>query len=177
LIHESDAIHEWKLKCEELGLDGQLSLMKEGKSPIPFECMNEVQKRVYETICPAKEDYKRYNKTAIPLEVLSLIALSEKENYFDGIQIWYDDKSPDPIAVGMKKQEEWSFKFYPIARWADALRPFDELKKMALARYTSTQTLNLKKKIAEAQQKLQDVELNSEMYFDGLNNSYDVVGF
>lgn len=69
LIYDTDSIEEWKAKCELLGLDNQLALSKPDKSPIPFEFMNTASMRVYETLCPAKEDYKSYRKTAIPLEV------------------------------------------------------------------------------------------------------------
>ena len=40
-----------------------------------------------------------YNLTPIPLEILDLVALSIKEEYFDRIMIYYDDKSPDPACI------------------------------------------------------------------------------
>jgi len=116
LIYDSDKIEEWKVKCEELGLTKQIALANGDKSPIPFEYMNTVSERVYETLCPTKQNYREYHKTAIPLEVLSLIALSEKEKYFDKIEIWYDDKTPDPLAVGYVKEGQYSYKKYSIAR-------------------------------------------------------------
>lgn len=174
LIYDSDKIEEWKAKCEELGLTGQLSLMTDGKSPIPFECMNEAVKRVYETLCPMKEKYKTYHKTAIPLEVLSLIALAEKESYFDEIEIWFDDKTPDPLAVGTVKDGTWNKKYYPIARWGDVLRPFDELKTKAIAVYKNTQRLQLSGNIAEMQNRLANLEINVERYFDVQIESYSV---
>jgi hypothetical protein len=179
LIYDNDKLQEWKEKCELLGLDKQIALTTKQASPIPFEVMNTVSRRVYETICPTKVRYAEYGKTAIPLEVLSLIHLSENESYFKEIQIWYDDKSPDPLAVGIKQKSkyEWDNELYLIARWGDALRPFDELKKMAVKIYTATTKLTLKKKISDAQHKLENLELNTQLYFDAQAEAYDVSPF
>lgn len=178
LIYDSEKIDEWKAKCLELGLNEQLSLAKKEKSPIPFDCMNTVSLRVYETICPAKVDYKKYNRTAIPLEVLSLIALSEKEGYFDNIQIWYDDKSPDPLAVGsIKNSDGWNFKTYSIARWGDVLISFDDLKAKALEVYKKSTRIALSKKIADSNTLLQNLDVNAEAYFDAQIEHYSVAGF
>lgn len=178
LIYDSDKIDEWTSKCEELGLSHQIALAKgEGKSPIPFEYMNTVSERVYETLCPKKESYKTYHKTAIPLEVLSLIALAEKEQYFEKIEIWYDDKTPDPLAVGYVKEGTYSFKKYSIARWGDVLKPFEALKEKAIEVYRNSSLISLKKKLSETQNKLENVDVNTAMYFDAQNQSYDVIGF
>lgn len=177
LIYDSDSIQEWKEKCESLGLSEQLALASEDKSPMPFEFMNTVQMRVYETICPMKQDYKKYNKTAIPLEVLSLIALAEKEHYFEKIEIWYDDKAPDPIAVGLIKENTYSFRNYAIARWGDSIRSFDELKDKAMELYKNSTILSLKRKIAESESLLKQVENNTALYFDAQVENYHVQGF
>jgi len=178
LIFENDKLQEWKEKCEALGLEKQIALTTKEASPIPFEFMNTVIKRVYETLCPMKVQYKQYGKTPIPLEVLGLIQLSENEGYFEGIEIWYDDKSPDPLAVGIKKgAQEWDKNFYLIARWGDVLRPFEEWKKMAIKVYTATNKLSLQKKIQEAKTKLENIELNTQLYFDAQVENWEVSGF
>jgi hypothetical protein len=178
LIYDNDSLNEWKIKCEELGLSAQLELSTKEKSPVPFEFMNTVAKRVYETICPAKVNYKQYAKTAIPLEVLSLIALSEKEGYFKEIQIWYDDKTPDPFAVGFRKRSgstyDWDYEFYTIARWGDALRPFEELKEMAIKSFHKTQKLGLQSKMIEAKQKLESLEITVAKYFNAEAEAYEM---
>lgn len=179
LIHDSEKLEEWKNKCEELGLTEQLELTSENKSPIPFEAMNTVSLRVYETLCPAKVDYKSYKKTTIPLEVLSLIHLSVNENYFNGIEIWYDDKAPDPLAVGfLQSGGQYSHKdYFLIARWGDVLKPFEKLKELAIKRYTNSSRLSLKKKVADTEQLLNNVENNAALYFDAQAEYYQVVGF
>ena len=95
-----EALDEWKQTCKDLGLDAQLSLTKGKDSPIPYPFINTTMERVYKTICPANVEYKEYKKTTMPLVVLKQIAFSVKENHFEKIEIWYDDKAPDPIAVG-----------------------------------------------------------------------------
>lgn len=178
LIYDSEKIDEWKAKCEELGLSEQLNLAKKDKSPIPFNCMNAVELRVYETLCPAKIDYKKYNRTAIPLEVLSLIALSEKEGYFDEIQIWYDDKSPDPLAIGnIKNSDGWGHKTYSIARWGDVLSDFSQLKSKAIDVYKNTVRISLTRKIVDTKALLQNIDINAEAYFDAQIDHYNVAGF
>jgi hypothetical protein len=177
LIYDSDKIQEWKNKCEELGLSNQLLLAEKDKSPVPFECMNEVQKRVYETLCPAKENYKQYKRTAIPLEVLSLIALAEKEGYFNEIQIWYDNKTPDPIAVGLIKETDWRYLYYSIAKWGDELRPFEELKEKAMQVYRNTSFLTLSHKVNDAKNNIENLDINVARYFDVQAEHYDIIGF
>ncbi|MFA5234149.1 MAG: hypothetical protein WC390_07100 [Sulfurimonas sp.] len=51
-------------------------------------------------LCPRQVNVEEYNVTPIPIEILDLIALSKRENYFTKIEIWYDEKSPDPVCVG-----------------------------------------------------------------------------
>lgn len=178
LIYDADKQEEWKKKCEELGLTEQLNLAAPDKSPIPFEHMNTVSIRVYETLCPEKVEFKKYRKTSIPLEVLGLIHLSVNEGYFDEIQIWYDDKTPDPLAVGVKKDGEWGNReFYLMARWGDALKPFEKLKETAIKRYTHSAKIALQKRISEYNAKLSEVTLNTERYFDAQADSYEVRGY
>jgi len=177
LIYDSDKIEEWKEKCEALGLDKQLDLVKEDKSPMPFEFMNTVMKRVYETLCPMKVGYMDYKTTAIPLEVLSLIALAKQENYFEKIEIWYDDKAPDPIVVGHIKEGQYSYRQYAIARWGDELQSFEKLKDKAIKVYKNSTTLNLKKKLSDTKALLECVENNTALYFDAQIEHYNVAGF
>jgi hypothetical protein len=98
---EVEALDDWKKTCEELGLENQLTLTKGKESPVSYPFMNTTMVRVYETLCPRKVGFKDYKVTPIPLEVLKQIAFSVKEKHFEEIQIWYDDKSPDPVVVGL----------------------------------------------------------------------------
>lgn len=91
---------EWRELASELGMGAQLSFIQTAKSPLPYPLMNQSMQNIFGALCPAKADFKQYSKTPIPLEVLKELSFCVKENYFKIIQIWYDDKNPDPIAVG-----------------------------------------------------------------------------
>ncbi len=95
-----ESLDDWKKTCEELGLESQLSLTKGKESPIPYPFMNETMIRVYATLCPQTIEYRKYKSSTIPLECLKQIAFSVRDRHFPKIEIWYDDKSPDPVVVG-----------------------------------------------------------------------------
>lgn len=102
LIYDNEQLDSWNSMVEELGLEGQNSIQTKTKSPIPFMHVKKSLENVFECLCPRKVDIKDYNVTPIPVEILELVMLSKRENYFDKIQIWYDDKSPDPVCLGVK---------------------------------------------------------------------------
>lgn len=97
---EIEALDEWKDICSTLGMENQLELAKGKATPIPYPYMNEVMLRVYETLCPSKHEFKAFKSVPIPLEVLRQISYSIKENHFEKIEIWADDKKPDPVVIG-----------------------------------------------------------------------------
>ncbi len=100
LIHDNEALDKWGEIVSELGLSGQTKIVKKDKSPIPFLWMNQTLVRVFETLCPTKVDIADYDKTPIPVELLELVKMSFDEKYFTKIEVWYDDKSVDPVIVG-----------------------------------------------------------------------------
>lgn len=102
LIYDNEQLEKWNELVNELGLTGQTQIVKPAKSPIPFMHLKKSLVNVFETLCPRKVDAEKFNITPIPVEILDLMALSKREGYFDKIQIWYDDKNPDPVCVGLK---------------------------------------------------------------------------
>lgn len=100
LIYDNEKLDKWNSLVEELGLSGQTKIAAPEKSPIPFMHMKDSLKAIFKVLCPREVSIKDYDKTPIPVEILNLVALSTKEQYFNDIQIWYDDKNPDPICVG-----------------------------------------------------------------------------
>ena len=113
LTYDQDNLDKWNELREELGLKGQNEIVSKEKSPIPFMYMNETLVNVAETLCPRKEDVSEYSATPIPLDILELIAMSTRENYFSKIEIWYDEKSKDPFAIGRLR----SFYIRTIKGW------------------------------------------------------------
>ena len=116
IMFEVDALDEWKAINKELGLDKQMSFVESAESPIPYPWINGSMERIFTTLCPTKVDFKKYDKTPIPLEVLKQIKLSIDDRHFKGIEIWYDDKMPDPFAVGV------TCKFYAYDKKWQAMK-------------------------------------------------------
>jgi hypothetical protein len=102
LIYDNEQLDSWNLMVKELGLTGQTAIQTKEKSPIPFMHLKESLKNIFECLCPRRVNIEDYNITPIPVEILELVMLSKRENYFHKIQIWYDDKSPDPVCLGVK---------------------------------------------------------------------------
>lgn len=202
---EVEALDEWKSIASELGLENQLNLTKGKESPIPYPFMNECMTRVYSTLCPRKVNFKDYKVTPIPLEVLKQIAFSVRENHFSSIEIWYDDKSPDPIVVGtsgyyyvydknyshIKGDNKKDLRFstekeakdfqesnghygaghasegqYLIARWGDELRPFSELKSLAVERFIDNEGGEMQRQIKTLTEKLKLIRESAVSYMN-----------
>ena len=100
LIYDNEQLDKYNSLVKELGINGTSSIQSKDKSPIPFLHMKTSLENIFSTLCPVSVDFKDYNLTPIPVEILELIALSVREKYFSKIEIWYDDKSPDPVCVG-----------------------------------------------------------------------------
>lgn len=196
ITFDVEALDEWKELTKELGLDNQLALTKGKESPVPFPYMNESMKRVYTMMCPTKVDIKKYDKTPIPLEVIKQIAFCKKENHFSEIEVWFDDKQPDPLVVGViceyygykdgKSTENYKTReeavlnsdkdssiytqkenHYLIARWGDVKRSFNELKEMAKERFIEKHAAQMKSDIETLTGKLKTIEQNATLYLLG----------
>lgn len=196
LIHDNEQLDKWNSHVQDLGLEGQTKIVKKDKSPIPFMHLKKTQKNVCEQICPVKVNVKQYSITPIPVEILDLIALSFREEHFHEIQIWYDDKAPDPFAIGIigeyysynekgtskyfKSEKEaieyskdgkatfstWSAEHYLIGKWADVKRSWGELKEMAIERFMAIEGNEFRKQIKNAERGLEDLETSA---FDKFN--------
>ena len=112
LIYDGEALDNWNSLIQELGLKGQTEIVKPEKSPIPFMHLKTGLINVFKTLCPRQVSVESYNVTPIPLEILKLVALAKKDNHFNKIEIWYDDKTPDPICVGITG-------YYYQSTWGD----------------------------------------------------------
>lgn len=102
LVLDSEALDQWHELVNEMGLVGQTKIAEPKKSPIPYLFMVPSMVATFETLCPREVELKEYNAGPIPLKALELIKLAQRENHFDRIMIRYDDKSPDPVAIGQK---------------------------------------------------------------------------
>lgn len=211
---------EWKQLAAQMGLDKQMEFVQQAKSPLPYPYMNQSMQNIFNTLCGTKVDYKEYSKTPMPLEVMRELAFCNTEKYFTQIHIWYDDKTPDPIAVGTctryrasyyKTQESkdkgnyydreytlydftsreqakdyvetMGFIFndtdtqtnqYLITRWADELRPMEELKKLALERLQDKYVSEWTKAVKELQSKIASAKETLNLYLLGEVSEWDL---
>lgn len=198
LIYENEELDKWKHLNEKYGLN-QSNLAREDKSPIPFLYLNQTMQNVMFELCPREYELKNFDLTPIPLEILEAIDLSYREEYFDKIFVYADEKNPDPIVIGITAKEwrprkqdgytNWDVIFktkdeairymqnagvtgkepyyntseakrYLIGKWGDMKYTFDELKKMAVERFISTQKTEFEARILDATQGIE--KLNSE---------------
>lgn len=176
LIHDNEALAKWNDKVTELGLQGQTEVVKTDKSPIPFLWMNAAVISTFQVLCPTKVDIKVYNKTPIPVELLEVVSLCVKENYFDAIKVWYNEKEKDPVIVGYLQQgdndkSDWQLEYYAnkylIGRWADVKASLDSLINRAKKLFFNSESLRLKQEIRDRQRNLEDLETTIETTFGG----------
>jgi len=191
LIHDENKLDEWNKLVAELGLTKQPQ--NGDKSPIPFLPMSRTHKAVFETLCPTKVSFDAYTKT-IPLEVLKLISLSKREEYFQRIEIWHNEEVPDPVCVGLvghwvfsnsngtgkyKSEQEaveaepdnknWKYfseqSRYLIARWGDVAKSYNVLKEEAREYFTKKKNAETRTKIKELETQLANVEDEATILF------------
>jgi len=191
-----------------MGMTRQLDFVKHADTPLPYPCINKTMRMIFNTLCPMSENFQAYSKTPIPLEVMKQLSMSVNDKHFQRIEIWYDDKKTDPIAVGitekyyvydrqykrMEDSEGHSMLFeseaeakeyatligfvyygcstenkeeYLIARWADELRPIEELKGLAIERLLEKYGAELRNEIDEKNQALRQLTDNITLYING----------
>jgi hypothetical protein len=169
LVHSVEDLEEWNKLVEQCKLDGQKTLTKEDKSPIPFPAMTDQMEKVYEILCPTKFEVDKFSRTTIPVRILSLIALCQQEGYFDALEVWSDDKAPDPILVGVKKDPESSWRkiYYLIGRWGDELRSYPELVKIAKQKHMEKMRARVRQTLLDCQTKLDNLETYVDSEFEG----------
>lgn len=163
-LHEN--AEEWTKICEELGLQKQLQ--KSGKIEKvgnPYMKIDPRSERVYKMLCSAVIPYKEYDASTLPLEVLQEIRRCEENGWFHEIQIWYDDKSPDPFLVGVETKQWGSPKFL-IARWGDELIPFEQMIAKAIDRFKTAYKRALDRLVMECEVRKQDIEGELKSYID-----------
>lgn len=182
LIYDGEKLDEWNKLVDELGLVGQTKIVSKEKSPIPFLHLKKDLVNAFEVLCPVKVKVTDYSVTPIPVEILSLVALSVNEKYFFQIEVWYDDKAPDPICVGVWHSEEniqkgytWTTyaEHYLLGKWGDVRRSFGELITMARARFIEQEKVRLAAHIKQYNRELDDIELTAAIKFGSTVNGND----
>lgn len=166
LIYDNEQLEKWNKYVEDLGLTGQMAVVKKENIPVPFMHMPAQLTAIAETLCPMKVAVEAYNLTPIPVEILELVALSKKEGYFEKIQIWYDDKARDPFCIGLRYATEehkasaysWNLQPYLIGKWADVKHSWEKLRERAVKRWKANEKNELEKRIKDATRALEDLD-------------------
>lgn len=168
LFTEAEDLEQWKTKCEELGLDSQLNLVTNNKSPIPFPLMTKDLNNIYSILFNRKVKLTEYDKEPIPLDLLGLIALSKQEEYFNqGIQIWYSESVKDPIIVGRKGESSWNADNYIIGRWGDVLLDIATLRKLAAEKLAADRVIKLKQVLKNIESAIENCQEECESFMMG----------
>jgi hypothetical protein len=143
---QPEVSQQWLELAESLGMEGQLSTVKklktsaeteDSKAPIPYMRLNKRWLKIMKTLCPDSTVYNKYKFSTIPLDGLAEIGLCKEKNYFEKIEIWFDNLEKDPLIVG--SIGNYSDKqHYLIGRFGDEVLPFEELERKALQRLTQS---------------------------------------
>ncbi len=116
-----------------------LNLSNKAEEEIPpvYVPLNSSMVKLLKALCPCEVNLKDYNNSTIPVEVLKVAEFAIENKMFEGLFIWYADKTPDPLLVGWNYRSEddkkngytWAKNHQLIARWGDCAMELDELLK------------------------------------------------
>lgn len=189
VVISAEALDEWNELASELGLK-QPDDAVSAKSPNPFLFMTPSMVATFETLCPREVRLEEYTAAPIPLEALRLIKLAVQEGHFDRIKIRYDDKGPDPVAIGERGvwygyTPEWrklvgeeitspsvTQKYFTaserflIARWGAESASLDKLAKMAKERFMRENKAEKSKQIKQLQNDLAVLDEEATIKFN-----------
>lgn len=160
LLYDEQANDEWKQIATDLGLEGQKSLIGKNESPIPFLAMSKEQCSVYTVLLPQRQSVEKYSGSTIPLRVMRNVSLAKNADYFKSLEVWYNEREPDPILVGTSHDG----KLYIVNRWGEVLDSWPELVKRAASKVSAILRAKLEKSKAEAEQSISQIESLAELF-------------
>lgn len=134
---EHDAVSDpeaWRL-IEELGLEGQQTLVTSDGQRSPYRAITSVEDKVYRALCPQSTVLEKYAGSPIPLRVLQVAAHARSLGIYAKLLVW--DRASvevdDPVLVGQTTETTWEtgHRIDILARWGEDLEPFAVLAKRA----------------------------------------------
>lgn len=175
LTKTSELSEQWKAAVEDLGLKGQLELLTEPEdnatapSPVPYLWLNERQYNVLQVLCPKAQAINDYAKMPIPLEILGHVKQCELKKWFKKIEVWYDDRLPDPVVVGVVdgKTSDEDHKTYLIGRWGAEAMTLEQLDAKAVERKKEQLTKAIQEKMAEGRKGLENIDSEVDKLLNG----------
>jgi hypothetical protein len=134
MLSEEINAAEWFEICSALGLENQIALAdkSETKKAPPYMFCDPKTLNIIQTICPRVEEYKKYRASTIPTDVLKEIQKCVEHQWYENIEIHYDNQSPDPFVIGRIKVSTWETTRHLIARWGAELLPLKNWKEKPL---------------------------------------------
>lgn len=138
LILDEEALNEYHKLTAELGIPA----VKPEKVPNVYQPLNQAQVRILNALCPTAVKITAYTKSTIPVEVLQTIKFAKDMEMFDWMEVWYDDKAPDPMIIGKNYMSEedrtkgynWRVHHTLVARWGDCAYEFLDLLELGRKR-------------------------------------------
>lgn len=130
---------------EELGLEGQLSLVRkaDAEKPMsvatrwPYRVMTAEEVFVYGVLCPTRTEMKSYADGPIPIRVLQIAAHAKSVRPELQLFVWHRAVPgvKDPVLVAQTHDElnSWNTGFlrFILARWGEELEAFSTLMRKA----------------------------------------------
>lgn len=103
---------EYRRLAFEAGMTALVEQGDEGKIAFGYPKMTNMQKNMFKLLVPTSITLDRYKHDVPPIEALGLISRANLTGQFEKILIHFNDKLPDPIAIGYAKEEA-----YLICAW------------------------------------------------------------
>lgn len=155
------------LLIEELHLGGQRDL-ENGKTHA-FRYITEEEKFVFEMLFPNKTCIMNYGDAPIPLRVMEIAAEVKRLDHphMRFLEVWHPAKGiDDPVLVARDKP--YGQHIFLLARWGKALRPFEELKEMAIKQGAAF----FKSEVEKAKRILATIHDPAEIYADAVRGGH-----
>lgn len=153
---------ETSMLIESLGLEGQKSLTNKEKGTVtPYRVVSAEERFVFRTLFPNQTKVESYKDGPLPLRVLQVIAHVRELNIPDMgyFEVWHPNVGiDDPVLVARKSS--YYDPVYLLARWGNALLPFETLKAQALVVAKKTYAIGIRKaqkELATALESIDDV--------------------
>lgn len=140
--------------CQKLGLSGQLELADPNTDTrFPYPRLTAVQEVVFKALFPQETTLEKFNSGIIPLRVLQVAAFCKDQPMIKRLVVWHpQDVKKDPVLLG--SDSSYGGPYFLLARWGDALQPFEKLQEMALPIIKAS----MKEKAAEIRESLESFE-------------------
>lgn len=118
---------EWKRLAAECGLSALLEKREAGEVDIGWTKLDNQTGNALRWLCPQSCELAEYRYDVPPIEALGLISFAQMTGSFDKIMIHYNDRLPDPVAIGTKGNSKylicaWGPDEIPVERWVEKFR-------------------------------------------------------